>query len=59
MMIYYPFELHTHTLHSDGNMSPECLVEKALERGQRYRRNHHIRLRRTVYKLGLERAGRD
>lgn len=33
MIEYYPFELHTHTIHSDGGMTPRTLVEKSLERG--------------------------
>lgn len=33
MLKYYPFELHTHTYHSDGNMSPRTLIDKAIERG--------------------------
>ncbi len=34
-MKYYPFELHTHTVHSDGQMTPKMLIEKAYERGLR------------------------
>lgn len=30
---YYPFELHCHTLHSDGSMSPSALIENAKKRG--------------------------
>jgi len=30
---YYPFELHCHTNHSDGDMSPAELVQRAVERG--------------------------
>jgi len=33
MIKYYPFELHTHTIHSDGRMSPKALVSAAKERG--------------------------
>lgn len=33
MIKYYPFELHTHTHHSDGAMSPRTLIERAKERG--------------------------
>jgi len=33
MIKYYPFELHTHTVHSDGAMRPEELADKAKERG--------------------------
>lgn len=32
MSRYYPFELHCHTFHSDGSMSPQRLVERAVER---------------------------
>jgi Predicted metal-dependent phosphoesterases (PHP family) len=28
MIEYYPFELHTHTLHSDGNFTPRELAQK-------------------------------
>ena len=58
-MIYYPFELHTHTLHSDGNMSPECLVEKALERGLKgiaVTDHNTTSAADEVYKLGLEKG---
>lgn len=30
---YYPFELHCHTYHSDGEMSPKTLIMAAKERG--------------------------
>lgn len=33
MIKYYPFELHTHTIHSDGGMRPAELADKAKERG--------------------------
>lgn len=33
MIKYYPFELHTHTRHSDGSMSPRMLIENAINRG--------------------------
>ncbi|HHU42776.1 MAG: CehA/McbA family metallohydrolase [Bacillota bacterium] len=33
MSRYYPFELHCHTNHSDGDMSPAELVQRAVERG--------------------------
>lgn len=34
-MVYYPFELHCHTIHSDGRFTPRELVEAAAERGLR------------------------
>lgn len=30
---YYPFELHCHTFHSDGEMSPKTLIKASKERG--------------------------
>ena len=33
--VYYPFELHCHTLHSDGAFTPRELVKAAAERGLR------------------------
>lgn len=30
---FYPFELHTHSLHSDGSFTPEELARNALEEG--------------------------
>ena len=32
-IIYYPFELHCHTVHSDGAFTPRELVKAAAERG--------------------------
>ncbi|MDR3186056.1 MAG: CehA/McbA family metallohydrolase [Christensenellaceae bacterium] len=32
-MKYYPFELHTHTLHSDGSFTPDYLVRSAKKVG--------------------------
>ncbi|MDR2267759.1 MAG: CehA/McbA family metallohydrolase [Christensenellaceae bacterium] len=32
-MIFYPFELHTHTIHSDGSYEPEKMVELAKRAG--------------------------
>ena len=32
-MRYYPFELHCHTVHSDGSFTPEELVKAAKARG--------------------------
>ncbi|MDR1906200.1 MAG: CehA/McbA family metallohydrolase [Clostridiales bacterium] len=33
MKKYFPVELHCHTIHSDGSMTPEALVENAQKRG--------------------------
>ena len=33
MIRYYPYELHTHTIHSDGSMSPTELVATARKQG--------------------------
>lgn len=32
-VIYYPFELHTHTVHSDGGFTPETLIKAVKAQG--------------------------